>query len=173
VMPRPSIVNARPIMTGTVFSHTVAAEDTLASIASRFGIDQALLARDNQLRPDARLSMGAKLGVDNRHLIPAAVDPPAIVVNVAQRLLFFFDQDGTVRAFPVAVGRADWPTPRGRFEIAIKEIDPAWEVPTSIQQEMARNNQPILTWVPPGPDNPLGNRWLGLSLPGVGIHGTN
>ena len=27
--------------------------------------------------------------------------------------------------------------------------------------------------VPPGPGNPLGTRWMGLSAPGVGIHGTN
>ena len=27
--------------------------------------------------------------------------------------------------------------------------------------------------MPPGPDNPLGTRWMGLSAPGVGIHGTD
>jgi L,D-transpeptidase ErfK/SrfK len=26
--------------------------------------------------------------------------------------------------------------------------------------------------VPPGPGNPLGTRWMGLTAPGVGIHGT-
>jgi len=32
----------------------------------------------------------------------------------------------------------------------------------------AANSKPI----PPGPGNPLGTRWMGLSAPGVGIHGT-
>ena len=27
--------------------------------------------------------------------------------------------------------------------------------------------------MPPGPDNPLGTRWMGLTAPGVGIHGTD
>jgi L,D-transpeptidase ErfK/SrfK len=166
-------VGAVPLMTGGVFSHVAGPEDTLQSIGSRFGVDSAVLASDNQLRPGARLPAGATLVVDNRHLIPAGAEPPAIVINVAQRLLFFFQEDGTVRAFPVAVGRPDWPTPRGRFEIAVKEVDPDWDVPISIQEEMAHKGQPVLTKVPPGPDNPLGNRWLGLSIPAVGIHGTN
>jgi L,D-transpeptidase ErfK/SrfK len=61
----------------------------------------------------------------------------------------------------------------GRFGVVLKEIDPVWDVPISIQQEMAREGRPVLTKVPPGPDNPLGNRWLALSAAGVGIHGTN
>jgi L,D-transpeptidase ErfK/SrfK len=54
-----------------------------------------------------------------------------------------------------------------------KETDPTWDVPVSIQHEMERQGRKPLIKVPPGPDNPLGDRWLGLSLPGVGIHGTN
>ena len=37
---------------------------------------------------------------------------------------------------------------------------------------MRRDGKPVLTEVPPGPDNPLGRHWIGLSLPGIGIHGT-
>ena len=42
-----------------------------------------------------------------------------------------------------------------------------------IQEEMRREGNPVLTTVPPGPANPLGRHWIGLTLPGVGIHGTN
>jgi L,D-transpeptidase ErfK/SrfK len=94
-------------------------------------------------------------------------------VNIVQRMLFVFRDGEVFRAMPVAVGRADWPTPLGTFAIAVKEIDPVWDVPRSIQEEMARLRQPVLTKVAPGPGNPLGNRWLGLTAPSVGIHGTN
>jgi L,D-transpeptidase ErfK/SrfK len=110
--------------------------------------------------------------VDDRHVAPPAI-PAGLVLNVAQRMLFVFVDGELVRAFPAAVGKPDWPTPLGRFSVLTREIDPVWDVPVSIQKEMIREGQPVLTTVPPGPDNPLGNRWLALSAPGVGIHGTN
>ncbi len=72
----------------------------------------------------------------------------------------------------MAVGRADWQTPLGDFTIVIKEEDPTWDVPLSIQQEMRRAGKRVVKSVPPGPANPLGRFWLGLSLDSVGIHGT-
>ena len=47
-----------------------------------------------------------------------------------------------------------------------------WIVPESIQEEMRREGKDVLTRVPPGPDNPLGRHWIGLSIGGIGIHGT-
>src|SRR3569833_912849 len=37
---------------------------------------------------------------------------------------------------------------------------------------MAREGQIVRSKVPPGPDNPLGEYWIGLSAPGYGLHGT-
>jgi L,D-transpeptidase ErfK/SrfK len=50
--------------------------------------------------------------------------------------------------------------------------DPSWTVPKSIQREMARQGREVKTKVPPGPGNPLGRYWIGLTLPAIGIHGT-
>jgi L,D-transpeptidase ErfK/SrfK len=110
--------------------------------------------------------------VDNRHIAPDGFTA-GIVLNVPQRMLFVFEDSAPIRAFPVAVGRADWRTPLGSFDVAVKELDPVWDVPISIQREMARSGRRVITKVNPGPDNPLGRHWLGLSLPAVGIHGTN
>jgi L,D-transpeptidase ErfK/SrfK len=159
-------------VTGGVRAYQIAEGDTFISVGARFGVEPRVLARDNGLAPDARLRTGDRLILDFRHISPAAI-PDGIVLNVAQRMLFVFENGEAVRAFPVAVGMRDWPTPRGRFSVLVKESDPVWDVPVSIQQEMARKGKPILTTVPPGPDNPLGNRWLALSAPNVGIHGTN
>ena len=70
------------------------------------------------------------------------------------------------------MGSGGWRTPRGDFTIQEKEPDPSWEVPKSIQAEMAREGKRVVTRVAPGPDNPLGTRWIGLT-PSIGIHGTN
>jgi L,D-transpeptidase ErfK/SrfK len=49
---------------------------------------------------------------------------------------------------------------------------PYWDVPGSIREELERQGRPAPTRVPPGPDNPLGTHWIGLTLPGIGVHGT-
>jgi L,D-transpeptidase ErfK/SrfK len=46
-------------------------------------------------------------------------------------------------------------------------------VPASIQREEEAEGKVVYDEVEPGPDNPLGKYWIGLSLPIVGIHGTN
>jgi len=51
--------------------------------------------------------------------------------------------------------------------------DPTWRVPASIQDEMEEEGKEVIDEVEPGPDNPLGKFWIGLSLPVLGIHGTN
>jgi len=38
---------------------------------------------------------------------------------------------------------------------------------------MADLGHAVVEHVKPGPENPLGNKWIGLSIPAVGIHGTN
>jgi L,D-transpeptidase ErfK/SrfK len=101
------------------------------------------------------------------------VEGVAIVVNVPQRMLFYSDAGKVSCAFPIAAGKADWKTPLGDFEIIEMEENPTWDVPPSIQEEMRQAGKPVLTRVPPSPENPLGQYWMRLSLPGIGIHGTN
>ena len=157
---------------GRVRTHEVRAGDTLASLGARAGIEVQTLARDNRLNVSARLTPGARLLLDNRHIAPEGFSD-GVVLNVPQRMLFVFKGATPIRAFPVAVGRADWRTPIGAYAVAVKEQDPVWDVPVSIQREMALGGRSVLTKVQPGPTNPLGRHWIGLTLPGVGIHGTN
>jgi len=85
--------------------------------------------------------------------------------------LFYRDAEG-LSAFPIAVGKSDWQTPPSKFEIETKEKNPTWHVPASILAESARHGRTQAPIVPPGPKNPLGQFWMGLSIPGFGIHGT-
>ena len=145
--------------------------DTLALVAARFGMEPAVLARDNALPANARLKPGDTLEIDNRHIVPQGYDD-GIVINLPQRRLFLFRDGSLKESYPVAVGSGGWRTPTGEFTVREMEVDPSWEVPKSIQAEMAREGKRVLTRVPPGPDNPLGTRWIGLT-PSIGIHGTN
>jgi len=92
---------------------------------------------------------------------------PIIVIHRGLNRLVLFHGFRRIRAFPVATGQAIYPTPLGHYEIVIKEKNPWWYPPT--QDAWAKGLKPV----PPGPGNPLGTRWMGLSSPGVGIHGTD
>jgi L,D-transpeptidase ErfK/SrfK len=156
---------------GGAFSYTAQRGDSLTRIGARFGVDIGVLAAENNLSPRSLLKAGQALRIDNRHIAPNFLGD-GIVINIPQRMLFHFKEGRLIRHFPVGLGRPDWRTPTGEFKIVEKREDPTWYVPPSIQEEMRRAGSPVKTCVPPGPDNPLGRHWLGLSISGYGIHGT-
>jgi lipoprotein-anchoring transpeptidase ErfK/SrfK len=82
-----------------------------------------------------------------------------IVVSIPDRKLAVVEDDRVVRVFDTAVGAPKSPSPAGTFSIATRLVDPTWYHQGKV--------------VPPGKANPLGTRWLGLSVKGYGIHGTN
>ena len=92
---------------------------------------------------------------------------PVIVVTRGANTLRLYDGTRLVRTFPVATGQSIYPTPAGVWSIATKQRNPWWFPPT--YDTWAKGLKPV----PPGPGNPLGTRWMGLSAAGVGIHGTD
>jgi L,D-transpeptidase ErfK/SrfK len=157
---------------GAVQTYEVRKGDTLSLIGARFGVDRAAMARENVLDLRRPLTPGQRLTIDNRHVVPAGGGGVEVVLNVAQRMLFRMVGPGVSWAAPAGLGRADWPTPLGPFHVVAREQHPTWDVPLSIQAEMRRAGRRVVTRVPPGPDNPLGDYWIGLSFGSLGIHGT-
>jgi hypothetical protein len=90
---------------------------------------------------------------------------PVIVVRRGSHRLYLYRGSHFRTSFGVAVGMPQYPTPLGRFWIASMQRNPWWYPPDT---SWAAGASPI----PPGPGNPLGTRWMGLSYGGVGIHGT-
>jgi lipoprotein-anchoring transpeptidase ErfK/SrfK len=91
---------------------------------------------------------------------------PVIVIGRSSHRLRLFDGRRLVREFGVATGQSAYPTPVGTFAIVTMQRDPWWIPPPN--SAWAAGAKPI----PPGPGNPLGTRWMGLTAPSVGIHGT-
>jgi L,D-transpeptidase ErfK/SrfK len=100
-----------------------------------------------------QVPLEAKSRVANRRL----------VIRLAQRRVYVYEGKTLFVSYPIAVGREGWETPKGEFKIFQMIQDPSWQHPW---------NGSI---VPPGPDNPLGRRWIGFWTDGVnsiGFHGT-
>jgi lipoprotein-anchoring transpeptidase ErfK/SrfK len=91
---------------------------------------------------------------------------PVIVVKIKSHQLLFYEGENLDNEFSVATGQSAYPTPVGQWEIVTMRRDPWWVPPPD--SKWAQGAKPI----PPGPGNPLGTRWMGLSAPYVGIHGT-
>jgi lipoprotein-anchoring transpeptidase ErfK/SrfK len=90
---------------------------------------------------------------------------PVIVVHRGKNQLNLYKGAKPWRTFGVATGQSIYPTPLGKFQIVAMFKNPWWYPPAS---PWAAGEKPV----PPGPGNPLGTRWMGISSPGVGIHGT-
>jgi L,D-transpeptidase ErfK/SrfK len=168
---RAQSIDGGAALVGGLTVYQVRAGDTLGSIGARFGVARATLIELNQLTSPLALAPGQPLVVDNTHI--AAGNPQVnITINIAQRLLMLAEGE-SARVYPITVGRRTWPTPVGAFTVLGRETDPIWDVPVSIQREMEQQGRPVITRMEPSPLNPLGRHWIGLSLPGLGIHGTN
>jgi L,D-transpeptidase catalytic domain len=136
-------------------------KDRPGRVVDRRGVTNAILDRlsSHSRRPVAVKATVIKPAVTRLNF------GPIIVIRRESKGLYLYRGMRLWRTFGVATGQSSYPTPLGRWSIVTMQRNPWWHPPNS---EWARGQQPI----PPGPGNPLGTRWMGLSAPGVGIHGT-
>lgn len=94
----------------------------------------------------------------------------AILVDTRSRALHYWSEDGEIyKLFPSSVPLTDELTRRGRTSIVRKVEGPSWS-PTP---NMRKRNPEWPSYVPPGPDNPLGTHALYLTWKYYRIHGTH
>ena len=84
-----------------------------------------------------------------------------VAINVASRIMAFYEDGVKVAEYPLGLGRTTTPTPVGYYKILTKEINPPWIDPQDPEYIVSS-----------GPDNPLGYRWMQI-YGNYGIHGTN
>ncbi len=146
--------------------------ENLTFLALHKGVQWNWLAVRNQLKKPYRLKAGMVLKINNTHIVPTELRD-GFVINLPEKLLYYFRDGVYQRRYALAVGKRTWPTPTGDYHIRNKAKNPTWTVPESIQEEMEEQGREVLEKVPPGPKNPLGSYWMGTSAPGVGLHATN
>lgn len=124
--------------------------DTLTRIARKFGTTPDLIMKSNSLK-DSSIQIGKKLKVCKAKF--------GIIVDKSQNILTLKSGQEIIKTYHVSTGKNSC-TPVGTFKIINKIVDPPWY------------KEPGLV-IPPGdPKNVLGSRWLGISKPSYGIHGT-
>ena len=152
-------------------------EDTLSDIARRYDLGYEEIVAANPGMDPWLPGEGTRVVLPTQFVLP---DGPrqGLVLNLAAMRLFYFPTPGAnepakVITHPIGIGREGWRTPQGTSRITEKIVQPTWTVPASVRKEHAEKGEPLPPVVPPGPDNPLGEYAMRLSLPSYLIHGTN
>ncbi|GGK60647.1 L,D-transpeptidase family protein [Amphritea balenae] len=152
-------------------------EDTLLDIARQNNVGYNEITRANSQVNLWLPGEGSRIRIPQLFILPAT-PRRGITLNLAERRLYFFPEpisEDTRRlvTVPVGIGREGWQTPIGPARVINKITAPSWTPPPSIVEEYRQQGIELPNQVPPGPDNPLGEFAMLLSIPGYLLHGTN
>lgn len=129
--------------------YEVRSGDTLGKIAKKMNTTVDLLMKTNGLK-DGSVKAGRKLKVTKLSF--------AIEVDKSQNVLTLLADNRVFKTYPVATGLNNC-SPAGTFKVVNKVVDPVWYAQDAV----------VLAG---SPKNILGSRWMGISQPGYGIHGS-
>src|SRR5262249_36492717 len=132
------------VITGGEQDYVVAHGDTVWSITGRFTMSRSLFTTLNGLADPDHLQPGTHLRVSDRHIVPMR-RADGIVIDLTSRTLYWLEGGKVKARFPVAIGRGDWATPPGRYRIVGRRQDPEWRVPPSIQAEMRKHGEQVVS----------------------------
>ncbi|MDQ7076159.1 MAG: L,D-transpeptidase family protein [Gammaproteobacteria bacterium] len=152
--------------------------ESLSDIARRFDLGHNEIDHANPNVDHWLPKAGTEVLLPTRYILPAA-PRRGLVLNLPEMRVYYYpkssasDETAKLITYPVSIGRMDWKTPMGFTRIVKKVKDPAWYPPASIKKEALEKGEPLPDVVPAGPDNPLGQHSLRLSMSGYLMHGTN
>jgi lipoprotein-anchoring transpeptidase ErfK/SrfK len=138
------------------------------AIAEKFHMSEALLAAVNP---------GKTFEAAGEVIAVAAVRGPPDKPNIARlevdksrQTVKAFDPGGALLAFfPATVGSEEKPTPSGTLKVTSVDANPTYRYNPEYKFKGVRSKRPFE--IKPGPNNPVGSYWIGLSE-GYGLHGT-
>ena len=135
-------------------------ETVIEGLAEKFHISESYL---KALNPNAKFAVGETITVynpGNPNIKPVSL----VVADKTTETLYAYDDKGIlVASYPTTVGSTATPSPTGTHTVAVKVHEPNYTY-------TAENGSKSI--LPPGPNNPVGSVWIGLSKPSYGIHGS-
>jgi len=159
--------NNNKTVLGSVKHHIVLPKETLLDIVRNFGLGYNELSLLYPKMDPWIPEPGQNLLIPTQWVLPSTKFYGLVINLPEMRLYHFLPKIGMVSTYPVGIGDIGWETPVSEGRVTHRQVDPTWVIPKPLRAKYG------ITSVPPGPNNPLGKYWLGLSQKGYGIHGTN
>ncbi len=151
---------------GEPTSHHIVRYHNMYQIARHYDLGFWELAKYHRTLDHFYLPWDTDIVIPTQWVLPENYHPPGYLINVAElRGYRYFPKKNEVRTFPIGIGVLDFKTPIGKkFRVQNKSANPSWRIPKGLREKYG------MTVMPPGPENPVGSHWLGLSR--YGLHGT-
>lgn len=135
-------------------------ESVTEGLAEKFHISEKYL---KTLNPTAKFTAGETITVYNSGN-PNTKPVSRVVADKATETLYAYDaKDNLIASYPTTVGSTATPSPTGTHTVEVKVHEPNYTY---------TGNDGSKAIIPPGPNNPVGLVWIGLSKPSYGIHGS-
>jgi lipoprotein-anchoring transpeptidase ErfK/SrfK len=146
----------------------------LEMVAERHWSNPKLLRRLNPSLEWATVTSGTRIVVPDVQRERPPTPVARIVIHLEAKTMGLYDAGSRLLAhFPCSIARRVDKRPVGELEVAVTAPNPNYtfnpETFPDSPEAQAIGRKLILQ---PGPNNPVGTAWIGLSLPGYGIHGT-
>ena len=139
------------------------------AIAEKFHMSETLLAALNPGKKFDRV--GESIFVTNVRGKQTKLTIGRIEVDKSRQTVKAVDQSGALLAFfPATVGSEEKPTPTGSLKVISSDVNPTYRYNPEYKFKGVKSRRPFT--INPGPNNPVGSYWIGLSAEGYGIHGT-
>ena len=137
-------------------------QDIKDMLAERFHMDIRYL---DKLNKNKNYQAGETITVLNTRK-PLNERINRVVADKASKTLYAYNGDKLVATYPTTIGSDATPSPQGTFKI-INRVKMPWYKAT-----VGEGSDKKVHMLPPGPNNPVGVVWMGLSKPSYGIHGS-
>ena len=148
---------------------TLACTTPREAIAEKFHMSEALLSTLNPGKKFDRA--GDVIVVANLLGRPGKLTIGRVEVDKSRQTVKAFDPQGAlIGFFPATVGSGDKPTPSGTLKVVSSDPNPTYRYNPDYKFKGVKSKRPFT--IEPGPNNPVGAYWVGLSAEGYGIHGT-
>ncbi|WP_296245430.1 MULTISPECIES: L,D-transpeptidase family protein [unclassified Psychrobacter] len=135
-------------------------ESVTEGLAEKFHMSEKYL---KTLNPNAKFVAGETITVYNPGN-PNTKPVSRVVADKATKTLYVYDdKDNLIASYPTTVGSTATPSPTGTHTVEVKVHEPNYTYTADDGSKAI---------IPPGPNNPVGLVWIGLSKPSYGIHGS-